>query len=97
MAGVLVVVLTFTPIMVSRVPTAHASRARATCHNTTTDAARIQAKINVSAPGDEIVIKGPCLLNATIKLLDNRTYRGDARTGTVLKQANGANLTAMFA
>lgn len=77
-------------------PAAHAARVDATCTNTTTDAATIQGKINASNPGDEIVIKGPCLINATISLLDDRTYRGDARS-TTLTQAAGANLKAMLA
>jgi len=32
------------------------------------------------------------LINETIRLLGNRSYRGESRTGTVLKQADGANL-----
>jgi hypothetical protein len=97
MAGVLVVLLASGYLLVGHAPAAHASRLGATCHNITADAAIIQATINASAPGDQIVIKGPCLISATIKLADNRTYRGDSRTGTVLKQADGANLPAMLA
>jgi hypothetical protein len=37
------------------------------------------------------------MLNAPIKLLGDRTYSGYSRSGTVLKQANGANLSALFA
>ncbi|WP_051367600.1 hypothetical protein [Hamadaea tsunoensis] len=81
--------------LVADVP-AYANRVNATCANTTADAATIQSAITSSAAGDEIVIKGPCLLNATVKLLDDRTYRGDG-TATTLKQANGANLAAMLA
>lgn len=79
------------------VPPAAASRVEATCANTTTDAATLQAAIDSSKEGDEIVIKGPCLINATISLLERRTYRGDAKAGTVLKQADGANLPAVLA
>jgi len=102
MASALVVLLVIASylmggLMGGHTPVAHASRLSATCHNTTADATIIQANINASAPGDQIVIKGPCLISATIKLADNRTYRGDSRTGTVLKQADGANLPAMLA
>ncbi|WP_188193728.1 right-handed parallel beta-helix repeat-containing protein [Nonomuraea sp. SYSU D8015] len=76
---------------------ADAARVEATCANTTGDAATLQAAIDSSKDGDEIVIKGPCLINATISLLDHRTYRGDAKGGTVLKQADGANLPAVLA
>jgi hypothetical protein len=74
-----------------------AARINANCANTGSDAATIQAAINGSTAGDEIVIKGPCLISSTIRLLDDRTYRGDSRGGTVLKQAAGANLDAMLA
>jgi len=97
LAALVAVLLVVAFTVFGRVPVAHASRVDATCANTTSDAAAIQAAINASAPGDAIVIKGPCLLSATITLLNNRTYRGDSRTGTVLKQANGANLAAMLA
>ncbi|MEU6998165.1 hypothetical protein [Nonomuraea sp. NPDC046570] len=76
---------------------ASAARVDATCGNTATDAATLQAAIDSSHEGDEIVIKGPCLINATISLLDRRTYRGDAKAGAVIKQADGANLPAMLA
>ncbi|MCA2224882.1 hypothetical protein [Nonomuraea aurantiaca] len=79
------------------VPPAAASRVEATCANTTGDAATLQAAIDSSKEGDEIVIKGPCLINATISLLDRRTYRGDAKAGAVLRQADGANLPALLA
>lgn len=83
--------------LVGDVPPAHAARVNATCANTTADAGAIQGAINSSQAGDEVVIKGPCLINATIKLLDDRTYRGDSRGGAVLTQANGANLPARLA
>ncbi|UWZ49888.1 right-handed parallel beta-helix repeat-containing protein [Dactylosporangium matsuzakiense] len=37
------------------------------------------------------------MISSTIRLLDDRTYRGHSRGGTVLKQAAGANLDAMLA
>jgi|SRR5579859_5626831 len=76
---------------------AYAAQITATCDNSSTDAATIQNAINSSAAGDEIVIDGPCLINATITLLGNRTYEGQNRTGTVLTQAAGANLPAILA
>ena len=76
---------------------AWAARVDATCSNSSSDAATIQAAVTASAPGDEVVIKGPCSLTSTVRLLDNRTYRGDSRGGTVIKQANGANLPALLA
>lgn len=54
----------------------------AACTGTTSDAGLIQGKINGSSAGDEIVIRGACLINATVKLLGDRTYRGDARSFT---------------
>lgn len=74
-----------------------ANRVNVSCANTTADAATINTAITGSSAGDEIVIDGPCLLNATIKLLGDRSYRGESRTGTILLQANSSNLTAMFA
>lgn len=68
-----------------------------TCSNSASDAGRINAAIAASEQGDEIVIDGPCLIVETIKMLGHRTYRGESRTGTVLRQADGANLDAMFA
>ncbi|MCP2329018.1 hypothetical protein HDA40_007525 [Hamadaea flava] len=95
-AGAALLALTGAAVLAGDVPPAHAARVNATCANTTADAATIQTAINSSAAGDEIVIKGPCLINATISLADDRTYRGDG-AGTTLKQANGANLKAMLA
>jgi hypothetical protein len=65
--------------------------------NAATDADTINAAIAASPRGAEIVIRGPCLINKTIRLLDNRSYRGESRTGTLLKQADGANLVALMA
>jgi hypothetical protein len=65
--------------------------------NAVADAAAINAAIAASPEGAEIVIRGPCLINQTIRLLGNRSYRGESRAGTVLKQADGANLLALVA
>ncbi len=67
------------------------------CKNSLSDAALINTAITNSAVGVEIVISGNCLINQTIKLLGDRSYRGTSRTGTVLKQADGANLVALLA
>lgn len=77
--------------------TASANRVTATCNNTLSDAATLNTAISSSSVGDEIDIQGPCLINATITLLGDRTYKGYSRTGTVLQQANKANLTAILA
>lgn len=68
---------------------------RVECADTNTDDETIQAAINGSSPGDEIVIEGRCLINATVELPGERSYRGTGRT--VIKQADGANLDAMLA
>lgn len=67
------------------------------CHNASTDAADINWAILNSAVGDEIVISGTCQINQVIRLLGDRSYRGTSRTGTILKQADGANLMAILA
>lgn len=67
------------------------------CDNALTDAAKINAAIAASPSGSEIVICGQALINRTIRLLGRRSYRGLSRTGTVLKQADGANLKALMA
>ena len=67
------------------------------CSNTLKDAERINEAIANSKEGSEIMICGECLINETIRLLDNRSYQGESRTGTILKQADGANLDAIVA
>lgn len=98
MAGAVAVALAATGIAVA-MPTlpASATRMDVTCANSAGDAAIMQAAIDASKDGDEVVFKGPCLINATISLLDRRTYRGDGKEGTIIKQADGANLPAMLA
>ena len=61
--------------------------------NTPGDASRINAAIAASTEGAEIVIRGTCLIDEPIRLRGNRSYRGESRTGTVLKQADGAWLS----
>ncbi len=85
-------------LLLSAMPSPSAAKEiRIVCRNDAGDAARINSAIAGSAAGDEIVINGPGLLNQTIKLLGDRSYRGESRTGTVLTQAGGANLAAMMA
>ncbi len=43
------------------------------------------------------MIDGLCLITRTITLRGDRSYSGRSRTGTVLRQADDANLTAMLA
>ncbi|WP_433511746.1 hypothetical protein ACQP2T_49485 [Nonomuraea sp. CA-143628] len=84
-------------VVIQPLAPAVAARVNATCVNTAADARTIQAAIDASKEGDEVVLKGPCLINRTITLRGRRTYRGDAKAGTVIKQADGANLPAMLA
>jgi len=78
-------------------PTVPSSALAVTGTNTPGDAARINGVIAASPEGAEIVIRGACLIDEPIRLLGNRSYRGESRTGTVLKQADGANLVALMA
>ncbi len=57
------------------------------CADTPADAGRIQRAINASQPRAVIEISGTCLLRRGITLLAGRTYTGDGRTNTVLRQA----------
>jgi len=74
-----------------------AAQVQVNCNNNSGDAALINSAITGSSTGDEILIVGPGLINQPIRLLGSRSYRGTSRTGTVLKQANGANLVAVMA
>lgn len=56
------------------------------CGDSPADAGMIQHAINASPAGAVIQIGGTCLLDRGITLLPDRTYTGDSRTGTVLKQ-----------
>jgi hypothetical protein len=68
-----------------------------TCTDTTSDANTLNTAISGSAVGAQIDIHGTCLVNQTIVLYPDRSYLGDSRYGTVIQQANGANLTALLA
>ncbi len=65
--------------------------------NTLSDAATINAAIAASPEGSQIVLRGHFLINQTIRLLGQRSYRGEDRAGTILKQADGADLIAIVA
>jgi parallel beta-helix repeat protein len=56
------------------------------CGDSAADAGVLQQAIDSSKLGSVIQIGGTCLLNRGITLLPNRTYTGDSRTGTVLRQ-----------
>jgi Right handed beta helix region len=57
------------------------------CFDNTSDAATLQYAINSSPPGSTILISGGiCLLTKGIELPGNRTYEGESKSGTVLKQ-----------
>ena len=70
-----------------------------TCHNSSTDAARLQHAIDSSSVGAAIQFQGgTCLLTRGLILLGNRTYTGGSTTGTVLRQAGRADyVLASFA
>ncbi|WP_426753950.1 right-handed parallel beta-helix repeat-containing protein [Myxococcus sp. Y35] len=74
-----------------------AAQVNVVCTNTPSDDEAINAASNASEVGDEIVIDGPCLINGTIRLVGQRTYRGQNASGTVIRQAAGANLAALLA
>ncbi len=76
---------------------AFAAQVDVTCTNCMADAGRLNSTIESSQAGDLIQIHGTCLVNDTIVLLGGRTYQGDSRTGTVIRQASGANLRAVLA
>lgn len=65
--------------------------------NTAADADAINAAIAASPEGAEIVLRGRFLITKPIRLLGNRTYRGESRTGTVLRQGEGVNLPVLMA
>jgi len=67
-----------------------------TCTNTLSDASMINEAIAKSHTGAEILIIGECLIDQTIKLLGDRAYRGES-LGTIIKQADDANLVALLA
>lgn len=75
----------------------HAAVVNVYCRNTTADAIILNEAIAHSRVGDLIWIHGACLVDRTIVLNGDRSYQGDSRTGTIIRQANGANLPALLA
>lgn len=75
----------------------HAAVVNVTCNDGQSDTTRLNHAISTSAVGSEIDIHGICLINKTIVLRGDRSYIGDSRTGTILRQASGANLAAILA
>ncbi len=67
------------------------------CRNATADTAALNETIARSMDGDVIRIHGTCLVDRTIVLYGNRSYLGDSRTGTVIRQAANAELPALVA
>ena len=67
------------------------------CDNILSDAGKINNTILSSPEGSEIVICGECLISETVRLMQNRSYRGQHRSGTILKQADNANLVTLAA
>jgi hypothetical protein len=86
-----------TALAAAGAPAPNAGAVHVTCANAAEDAKTLNAAIAGSQPGDAIHIHGRCLVNETIVLLGDRSYIGDSRTGTVIRQADGANLQAVVA
>lgn len=61
------------------------------------DTTALNTAISNSPSGSSIHIHGTCLVNATIILYGDRSYFGDSRTGTIIRQAPGRNLAALVA
>ncbi len=84
------------PLIASTSSSERAATVNVTCRNGASDAESIQAAIDASQPGDEVVLDGPCLVDRTISLLGDRSYRG-AGMGTKVAAAPGSNLPAVLA
>ncbi|MBO0862015.1 MAG: right-handed parallel beta-helix repeat-containing protein [Chloracidobacterium sp.] len=65
--------------------------------NAAADTNKLTNSVASSKDGDLIRIHGACEVNQTIVLLGNRTYEGNSRTGSVIRQADNANLSAVVA
>src|SRR5262245_23144289 len=65
--------------------------------NAAADTNRLTNSIASSNDGDLIRIHGACEVNQTIVLLSNRTYEGNSRTGSIIRQADNTNLPAVVA
>jgi len=67
------------------------------CNGNTGDTNAIQTAINDSHEGEEIILSGRCVIDQTIKLLGNRSYRGESRTGTVVVKDSDVDIVALMA
>src|SRR5215468_9810192 len=65
--------------------------------NAAADTNQLTNLVASSKDGDLIRIHGACEVNQTIVLLGNRTYEVNSRTGSVIRQADNANLPAVVA
>jgi Right handed beta helix region len=65
--------------------------------NAAADTNRLTNSIASSKDGDLIRIHGACEVNQTIVLLAHRTYEGNSRTGSIIRQADNTNLPAVVA
>lgn len=89
-------VLVWVVFVAGGAPQAGAARVEVNCTDSSSDAAMINAAIAGSGDGDEIVFSGTCSLTEPIVLVGDRSYRGESRTGTVLRQADGADLEGVL-
>jgi hypothetical protein len=78
-------------------PSVTAAVVNVNCGNSAEDTRKLNDAIANSRTGDSIQIHGTCVVNETIVLYGNRSYLGDSRTGTIIRQADGANLPALVA
>lgn len=93
----LAVVLAFAVPTVAAALPAEPRTVAVECADSVSDDDRINAAISASPVGAEIVIAGRCSIDGVLRLLGDRSYRGTSRTGTVIRQADGANLPSMVA
>jgi hypothetical protein len=77
-------------------PRASGATVNVTCAGTS-DGAAMNAAIAGSSVGDTIQFHGTCVTSQTIVLLGKRNYIGDHRNVTTIRQAAGANLSALLA
>lgn len=95
--AIMVILSTGNSASVSQADNTQKGQVSVLCRNSLSDTDAINAAIANSSVGDEIIISGKCLIYQTIRLLGDRSYRGTSRTGTILKQMDGANLVAILA
>lgn len=67
------------------------------CTASASDVSALIDTIDASSMGDTIRIHGLCIVDKPIPLRGDRSYFGDSRTGTIIRQKDGANLPALLA